>query len=71
MKLWKMNGAGNAFAIFDARSTPFAPSVAPENGWRRYKVGPSEYPDRKPTYRPYKNCTEHCIPDGTDNPHTL
>ena len=27
MKLWKMNGAGNAFAIFDARSTPFAPSV--------------------------------------------
>jgi diaminopimelate epimerase len=27
MKLWKMNGVGNAFAIFDARSTPFAPSV--------------------------------------------
>ncbi len=27
MKVWKMNGAGNAFAIFDARSTPFAPSV--------------------------------------------
>ena len=27
MKLWKMNGAGNAFAIFDARSTPFAPSA--------------------------------------------
>jgi hypothetical protein len=27
MKLWKMNGAGNAFAIFDARSTPFSPSV--------------------------------------------
>lgn len=26
MKVWKMNGAGNAFAIFDARSTPFAPS---------------------------------------------
>ncbi|MCA8901151.1 MAG: diaminopimelate epimerase [Hyphomonas sp.] len=27
MKLWKMNGAGNAFAIFDARSAPFTPSV--------------------------------------------
>ena len=27
MKVWKMNGAGNAFAIFDARSTPFAPSA--------------------------------------------
>jgi len=27
MKLWKMNGVGNAFAIFDARSTPFSPSV--------------------------------------------
>ncbi len=27
MKLWKMNGAGNAFAIFDARSTPFVPSA--------------------------------------------
>ena len=27
MKLWKMNGAGNAFAIFDARSTAFTPSV--------------------------------------------
>lgn len=28
MKLWKMNGAGNAFAIFDARSTPFSPNAA-------------------------------------------
>jgi diaminopimelate epimerase len=27
MRIWKMNGAGNAFAIFDARSTPFAPSA--------------------------------------------
>lgn len=27
MKVWKMNGAGNAFAIFDARSTPFVPSA--------------------------------------------
>lgn len=26
MKFWKMNGAGNAFAIFDARSTAFEPS---------------------------------------------
>ncbi|MGH1420790.1 MAG: diaminopimelate epimerase [Hyphomonas sp.] len=26
MKVWKMNGAGNAFAIFDARSTHFAPT---------------------------------------------
>lgn len=26
MKVWKMNGAGNAFAIFDARSTSFAPT---------------------------------------------
>lgn len=26
MKFWKMNGAGNAFAIFDARSAPFAPT---------------------------------------------
>ncbi|MEO0753924.1 MAG: diaminopimelate epimerase [Pseudomonadota bacterium] len=25
MKLWKMNGAGNAFAIFDARSDAFEP----------------------------------------------
>ena len=25
MKFWKMNGAGNAFMIFDARQTPFAP----------------------------------------------
>ena len=25
MKFWKMNGAGNAFMIFDARRTPFAP----------------------------------------------
>ncbi len=28
MKVWKMNGAGNAFAIFDARSTPFEPTRA-------------------------------------------
>lgn len=28
MKFWKMNGAGNAFAIFDARSEPFEPSSA-------------------------------------------
>ncbi|MEO1028707.1 MAG: diaminopimelate epimerase [Pseudomonadota bacterium] len=27
MKFWKMNGAGNAFAIFDARSTPFEPTA--------------------------------------------
>lgn len=27
MKFWKMNGAGNAFMIFDARSAPFAPSA--------------------------------------------
>lgn len=26
MKLWKMNGAGNAFAIFDARGRSFTPS---------------------------------------------
>lgn len=26
MKLWKMNGAGNAFAIFDARQAKFDPS---------------------------------------------
>ena len=26
MKLWKMNGAGNAFAIFDARDRRFTPS---------------------------------------------
>ncbi len=26
MKLWKMNGAGNAFAIFDARGRTFTPS---------------------------------------------
>lgn len=25
MKFWKMNGAGNAFMIFDARERPFAP----------------------------------------------
>lgn len=25
MKVWKMNGAGNAFAVFDARATAFAP----------------------------------------------
>jgi len=28
MKFWKMNGAGNAFAVFDARSTPFEPDAA-------------------------------------------
>ncbi len=27
MKFWKMNGAGNAFAVFDARSTPFEPTI--------------------------------------------
>ncbi|MEL7129685.1 MAG: diaminopimelate epimerase [Pseudomonadota bacterium] len=27
MKFWKMNGAGNAFMIFDARETPFAPTA--------------------------------------------
>lgn len=27
MKVWKMNGAGNAFAVFDARSTPFVPTA--------------------------------------------
>ena len=27
MKVWKMNGAGNAFAIFDARSGAFAPDA--------------------------------------------
>ncbi len=27
MKLWKMNGAGNAFAVFDARARHFAPTV--------------------------------------------
>lgn len=27
MDFWKMNGAGNGFAIFDARSSPFAPSA--------------------------------------------
>ena len=26
VRIWKMNGAGNAFAIFDARSNPFAPT---------------------------------------------
>lgn len=26
MKIWKMNGAGNAFAIFDARARAFAPN---------------------------------------------
>ena len=26
MRLWKMNGAGNAFAIFDARGRSFEPS---------------------------------------------
>ncbi|MEL6257826.1 MAG: diaminopimelate epimerase [Pseudomonadota bacterium] len=28
MKFWKMNGAGNAFAVFDARSAPFEPDEA-------------------------------------------
>ena len=28
MKFWKMNGAGNAFMIFDARVAPFAPTQA-------------------------------------------
>ena len=28
MRIWKMNGAGNAFAIFDARERKFAPSEA-------------------------------------------
>ncbi|MEL6567316.1 MAG: diaminopimelate epimerase [Pseudomonadota bacterium] len=28
MRVWKMNGAGNAFAVFDARSAPFAPVPA-------------------------------------------
>ncbi|MEM6534576.1 MAG: diaminopimelate epimerase [Pseudomonadota bacterium] len=28
MKLWRMNGAGNAFAVFDARQQRFAPSQA-------------------------------------------
>lgn len=28
MRIWKMNGAGNAFAIFDARDRKFAPSEA-------------------------------------------
>ena len=28
MRLWKMNGAGNAFAVFDARQQAFAPSTA-------------------------------------------
>ncbi|GAB5458513.1 MAG: diaminopimelate epimerase [Henriciella sp.] len=28
MKLWKMNGAGNAFAVFDARKQAFAPTTA-------------------------------------------
>ncbi|MEQ9314223.1 MAG: diaminopimelate epimerase, partial [Henriciella sp.] len=27
MKVWKMNGAGNAFAIFDARDRAFAPDA--------------------------------------------
>ncbi|MEM8615471.1 MAG: diaminopimelate epimerase [Pseudomonadota bacterium] len=27
MRLWKMNGAGNAFAVFDARETPFQPTI--------------------------------------------
>lgn len=27
MRVWKMNGAGNAFAIFDARYTPFGPKA--------------------------------------------
>ena len=28
MRIWKMNGAGNAFAVFDAREGKFAPSEA-------------------------------------------
>ena len=28
MRIWKMNGAGNAFAVFDARERTFAPSEA-------------------------------------------
>ena len=28
MRIWKMNGAGNAFAVFDARDAKFAPSEA-------------------------------------------
>ena len=28
MRIWKMNGAGNAFAVFDARDSKFAPSEA-------------------------------------------
>ncbi|MEM7637851.1 MAG: diaminopimelate epimerase [Pseudomonadota bacterium] len=28
MRIWKMNGAGNAFAVFDARERAFAPSEA-------------------------------------------
>jgi diaminopimelate epimerase len=28
MKFWKMNGAGNAFMIFDARTVPFTPTEA-------------------------------------------
>lgn len=28
MRVWKMNGAGNAFAVFDARVAPFAPTPA-------------------------------------------
>ena len=28
MRIWKMNGAGNAFAVFDARDQKFAPSEA-------------------------------------------
>ncbi|MEM1036624.1 MAG: diaminopimelate epimerase [Pseudomonadota bacterium] len=28
MRVWKMNGAGNAFAVFDARNTRFTPSEA-------------------------------------------
>ncbi|MFN3213334.1 MAG: diaminopimelate epimerase [Henriciella sp.] len=28
MRIWKMNGAGNAFAVFDAREAKFAPSEA-------------------------------------------
>ena len=26
MRIWKMNGAGNAFAVFDARDRSFLPS---------------------------------------------
>ncbi|MEM1105937.1 MAG: diaminopimelate epimerase [Pseudomonadota bacterium] len=28
LRVWKMNGAGNAFAVFDGRAAPFAPAPA-------------------------------------------